>query len=99
MLHMAILTHGADTCAAAIAEIGEKARTGLGQLEEASNKHGVSVEGFWVDPPGHQFYMLADAPNAHAVSDLMVELRLFHWNTVDIHAVKTVADAMPLLEH
>ncbi len=99
MLHMVILTHAADTCAAALAEIGEKARSGLGQLEVGSKKNGVTVEGFWVDPPGHRFYLLADAPNAHAVSELMVELQLFHWNTVDIHAVITVQEAMSLMAH
>jgi len=96
MLHMVILTHGPDTCAAVDAEIGAKARSGMGQIEEASKKHGVAVQGFWVDPPGHQFYMVADAPNAHAISDLMVELQFFHWNTVDIHAIRTFEEAMRL---
>ena len=93
---MVILTHGPDTCAAVHAEIGEKARTGMGQLAEASKKHGVTVQGFWVDPPAHQFYLLADAPNAHALNDLMIEVQVFHWNTADVHAVTTVEEAMPL---
>ena len=66
-------------------------------MTEVSNKHGVNVMGFWVDPPAHQFYMLADAPSAHAINELMIELQLFHWNTVDIHAVKSVEESMPLL--
>ncbi|MDP6422582.1 MAG: hypothetical protein FI707_15185 [SAR202 cluster bacterium] len=96
---MAILTHGPETCAAAIAEIGDKANSALAQLEVGSEKNGVTIEGFWVDPPGHQFYLLADAPNAHAVSQLTVELQLFHWNTVDIHAVITVEEARSLIAH
>ncbi len=51
MKHMAILTHGPETCAAAIAEIGDKANSALAQLEVGSEKNGVTIEGFWVDPP------------------------------------------------
>jgi len=60
MLHMVIMTHGPDACAAVHAEIGEKARSGMGQLAEASKKHLVTVQGSWVDVPAHQFYVLAD---------------------------------------
>ena len=96
MLHMAVITHGPDTCAAVHPEAGEKARTGFGQMDEVSKKHQVTVQGAWVDPPGHVFYMLADAPNAHALNSLMTELQLFHWNTVDIHPIMSVEEAMSL---
>mgnify|MGYP001242404136 CR=1 FL=1 len=95
---MVIQTHGADTCAAADEAIGEKGKAGFGKLEATAKKHEVTVEGFWVDPPGHQFYMVADAPNAHAINMLMVETELFHWNTVDVHAIVTVNEAMSLLD-
>jgi len=77
MLHMVIMTHGPDTCAAVHPEIGEKARSGIGQLAVASKKHLVTVQGSWVDVPAHQLYVLADAPNAHAIDELMVELQFF----------------------
>ncbi len=93
---MVIMTHGPDTCATVDPDIGAKARNGMGQMEEASKKHDVAVQGFWVDPPAHQFYMLADAPNAHTINEFAIELQFFHWNTVEIHAVRTVDEAMPL---
>jgi muconolactone delta-isomerase len=93
---MIVMTHGADTCAAVHAEAGEMARSAVSQIAEVSKTHEVDVQGWWVDPPGHVFYMLADAPNAHAVNRLMQELKLFHWNTMDIHPVITVEQAMPL---
>ena len=96
MLHMVVLTHGPDTCAAAHPEPGEMARTGFGQMDAEAKKLDVSVQGAWVDAPGHVFYLLADAPNAHALRDLMVELRLFHWNTIQIHPITTVDEALPL---
>lgn len=96
MLHMVVMTHSADTCAAVHKEAGEMARNAVSQIGEVSRKHEVSMQGWWVDPPGHVFYMLADAPNAHVVNRLMQELQLFHWNTIDIHPVVTVEEAMPL---
>lgn len=96
MLHMVVLTHGPDTCAAVHPELGDKARTAFSQLQEISGRLGVSVQGWWVDPPGHVFYMLADAPNAHAVNQLMTQTELFQWNTIDVHPVMTVEEAMSL---
>lgn len=96
MLHMVVMTHGPDTCAAAHAEQGELARSGFGRMDAASKKHQVAVQGAWADPPAHVFYILADAPNAHAINNLMMELQLFLWNTVEVHPVVTVAEAMPL---
>ena len=37
-----------------------------------------------------------DTPHAHAVNGLMTELKLFHWNTVDVHPIITMDEAMPL---
>ncbi len=91
MLHMVVITHGPDTCAAVHPDLGEQARNGFGQMEEVAKKHKISVQGMWIDAPAHVFYIVADAPNAHAINDLMMELEFFHWNTVDIHAV-TVPD-------
>ena len=93
---MVVMTHGPDTCPAVHPEAGEMARNGVSQAAEVSKKHGVAVQGWWVDSPGHVFYVLADAPNAHAINSLAVELQLFEWNTVDIHPVITMEEAMPL---
>ncbi len=96
MLHMVVLTHGPDTCAAAHAESGQMMRDAMNNMDEVSKKHGVAVQGAWIDPPGHIFYIVADAPNAHVINDLVTELKLFHWNTIVIHPVITLEEAIPL---
>ena len=96
MLHMILMGHGADTCAAVHPEAGQMARSAVSQMPDVSKTHQVEVRGWWVDPPGHVFYMLADAPNAHAINRVMQEPKLFHWNTIDVHPVVTVEEAMPL---
>lgn len=99
MLHMAVLTHGPDTCAAAHKGPGEMADTAIDQIAEVSKKHQIAVQGWWVDPPAHTFFMLLDAPNSHAILNLMVELRLFHWNTVHIYPIVPVKEAQELVAH
>lgn len=96
MLHMVVLTHGPDTCAAASPEYGEMARSAMTQMEEVSHKLQCFVKGAWVDPPAHTFYIVADAPNAHVVNQAMEELKFMLWNTVDVHAIVTLEEAMGL---
>lgn len=96
MLHMIVMTHEPDTCAASNAASGEMARKGFEQLDATAKKHQVTVQGRWVDPPAHVFYIVADAPNAHVINSIMTELKFFHWNTIDIHPIITVEDAMSL---
>ena len=96
MLHMVVLTHGPDTCAAAHEEYGKMARDAMTLREEMSKKHGVTLQHSWVDAPAHTFYLVADAPNAHAVNGLMADLKFFLWNTVDIHPIVTLEEAMKM---
>ncbi|MFC1982627.1 DUF3303 domain-containing protein [Chloroflexota bacterium] len=93
---MVVLAHGPDTCAAAHKEYGDMAREAMAHKDEASKKHGVTIQGGWVDAPAHLFYLLVDAPNAHAVNSLMAELKFFLWNTVEIHPIVTLEEAMKL---
>ena len=96
MLHMAVIKHGPDTCAAVHADIGDLAREGFGALETIGANHQVKIHGAWGNAPGHTFFVLLDAADAHAVNEVMIEAKIFHWNSVDVHAVKTVEDMMPL---
>ena len=96
MLHMIVMTHGPDTCAAANAEAAEMARAAQEQMNDVARKHQAEIKGAWVNPPRHVFYVVADAPNAHILINLVTELRFFHWNTVDIQPIITLEEAMKL---
>ena len=96
MLHMIVMTHGPETCAATNSASGEMARTANARMDEVSKKYQCSIKGTWVDPPAHAFFVLADAPNAHAINQVMQELKFMLWNTIDIHPVVTLEEAMGL---
>ena len=95
MLHMVVMTHGPDTCAAAHPEIMEKAKEAMERMNEAASGLDVSIQGSWINPPGHTFFILADA---HVVNGLTRELGLFEWNTVTVHAVMTLQEAMAMAQ-
>lgn len=97
MLHMLVATHGPDTCPAANASY-KKAALEMGpRMPEVSQKHGCSIQGGWVSRSAHSVYVLIDAPNAHAIDDLAMDLELAHWNTVAINPVTTMEEAMQWL--
>ena len=45
MLPMAVIEHGAETCAAVHPHIGDLARQGMGDLESIGKKHGWRSRG------------------------------------------------------
>ncbi len=94
MLHMMVATHGPETCAAVVPAVAEIARTGFGQMAEASKKLGLTIQGVWSDMPGHTLYFLIEAPNAHVVSQLSREIHLMDWNTVVVNPVITLPEAI-----
>ncbi len=90
MLHMVVLSHGPETCPAVHPEMREKCGQRLSQIPEAGKKLRIAVQGRWADPPGHVFYFVLDAPNAHVIGELMTQLELTHWSTVAIHPVTSI---------
>ncbi len=98
MLHMAVINHGPDTCAAASDEYGELAKSGFGGLSDKAGELGITIEGSWVDMPAHALWVLVDAPNAHDVSRLMAEQKIMNWNTVVVHPVIQMEEALTRVE-
>ena len=94
MLHMAVVTHGPDTCPVGSPEAMESALAALGQMKEASSKLGIEVQGSWTNMPAHMLWFMFDAPNAHVVNQLMIALKLQEWNTIVVHPVTTLQDAV-----
>lgn len=91
LLHMVTLTHGPETCPAGHPELRDKCGTALGRVPTEAPNFGANVIGFWADPPGHVFYAVIEAPNAHAIADLFGSLQLSHWNTIEVRAVVNMA--------
>lgn len=94
MLHVIVSTHGPDTCPASVPTVREKYMPNFARLPEVSAKLGITVQGSWVDMPGHVSFMVADAPNAHAITQMLIDLHLMDWNTVVVHPVVEMQQAV-----
>jgi len=87
LLHMVTLRHGPETCPAARPEFRDKCGAALGKFRQGSPEKGVVVRNWWADTPGHFFYFLVEAPNAHVIGQLVTELELMHWSTLEVRPV------------
>jgi hypothetical protein len=94
MLHMIVATHGPETCPASRADVREKYFGEVGRMHEIAASHQVTIEGGWSNMPGHAFFVVVDAPNAHAVNAFVVEMRLMDWSTVDVQPVVALEEAI-----
>ncbi len=98
MLHMMVATHGPDTCAGVVPELRDKALLALKQRDKVAKKLGITIEGGWTNMPGHTIYFVCDAPNAHVVNQLAIELRLWEWNTVIVTPLITFGETQKRLQ-
>jgi hypothetical protein len=95
---MMIAEHGPDTCPASNASLREKFMPHMGRRDEVAKKLGAGIQGSWSDMPGHLLYFVVDAPNAHTVTQLAMELHLMDWNTITVRPVVNMEEATQKVE-
>jgi len=98
MLHMLVGTHNADTCAFAVPAWRDKALSALKRREEVAKKLGITIQGAWANMPNHTMYFVCDAPNAHVVNQMAIELQLMDWNTIVVSPVITFDEVQKVLQ-
>jgi len=94
MLHMVVATHGPDRCPMTDPALAQKLLTANQRMGDVTQKLGVTLQGSWTNMPAHTTFMLVDAPNAHVVDQMAIELKLMDWNTIRVYAVVTMQEAM-----
>ena len=98
MLHMVYFSHNPESCAIGNKESRRKALTQAPKLPALAEKHGISIQGAWVNKAAHAHYILVDAPNAHVVDDFIVESEFSTWNTFPtVQSVITMDEAVASL--
>ena len=87
MLHMVEFSHQAATCAAGNEEYSELAENYLLNLHSVAAGLEAKILGGWAHAPGHRFWYVVEAPNAHVASRIFQESKVYHWNEVQVHPV------------
>jgi hypothetical protein len=98
MLHMIIATHTPDDCPMNDAALAKKVLAANRRIPQVSKKLGVTVKGSWTCMPAHMTFMLVDAPNAHVLNEMAIELQLMNWNTSVLYPVTTMEEALKNLK-
>lgn len=98
MLHMIVATHSPDNCPMNDAALAKKVLAQNQRIPQVSKKLGVTVQGSWTNMLGHITFMLVDAPNAHVLNEMAIELQLMNWNTGVIYPVTTMQEALAHLK-
>lgn len=94
MLYMVEATHGPETCAAFVEESKKRMQVMSDKIDDVAKSHGITMKGSWVAMVAHKIYMLLDAPNGHAVQDLVAEVELHAWNTVIMYPVNDLGETL-----
>ncbi|MCH8745406.1 MAG: hypothetical protein IIB31_07145 [Chloroflexi bacterium] len=63
-------------------------------MDQVMQSHGCTFQGGWLGKSSHLTFVLIDAPSAHAVDDVMVDLGLAVWNTATIYPVITLEEGV-----
>ena len=85
MLHMVISRHTAESCPGRAGN--EAVIPCLQKLDELMAEKGIKAVGRWADPPGHVNFLVLDAPDGHAITDLFMESGLSAYTTNEIRPV------------
>ena len=88
MLHMVIVRHTAESCPGRPGN--EAVHPCLHTLDEMLGSGDVKVVGRWADPPAHVNYMVLDAPNAHAIAEMLMESGIASHTTTEIRPVMSM---------
>ena len=94
MLYMAELNHSPQQCPGVAMEIRDRVLRMSDTMEQVMQSHGCTFQGGWLGKSSHLTIVLIDAPSAHAVDDVMVDLGLAVWNTATIYPVITLEEGV-----
>ena len=95
-LHMIVNTHNPESCAFR-GEAEEAVLTAAFRLlDEQAGETGVKLQGSWVNRAAHEIFVLAEAPDGHAVEAALLAAGLVgrtHSRVLPVVSVQEVLDA------
>jgi hypothetical protein len=94
MLYMVVNTHSAESCAFRDEEQAQHLETAFDRFTQEAGAKEVSIRGSWVNRPGHEAFVLVDAPGPHAVDDLVVASGLVGRSTTRVLSVIALEEAV-----
>jgi hypothetical protein len=94
MLYMVVNTHAAESCAFRGEEEARHLETAFDRFTELAGDNGFEVRGSWINRPAHEAFLLVDAPDAHAIDELLVSAGLVGRTSTRVLSVVAIDDAV-----
>ncbi len=95
MLHMVVMTHNAESCAFRSPENDRAMNGAFARLLALAKEYQADLKGSWGNTAAHRMFALAEAPNAHAVNELIQASGLLALGVIDVYAVTPMAAVEP----
>ena len=77
MLHMIVNTHNPGKLRIPQPSDGAALSEPFDRLmDKVAEEHGITIQGSWVNRSSHEIFILADAPDSHAVEEALLEAGL-----------------------
>jgi hypothetical protein len=96
-VHMVVSTHNPESCGFRGEHEDEILRDVIERFRGfGGGDSGITIQGFWISRSVHEFFILADAPDAHVLEDAVVESGLVgrtHTRILPVNEVQAVLDA------
>jgi uncharacterized protein with GYD domain len=92
--YLIVAVHPPDLCPSAnkaIRDMADQAGEGMPQLAESL---GVTLNATYVPMTNHEIYVAVSADDANAVREFAFQSQLGQWNTIQIHQVSTLEEAI-----
>ncbi|MGH3443427.1 MAG: DUF3303 family protein [Nitriliruptorales bacterium] len=91
MLHLVVNSHNPEYCAFRGEEERRALTGGFDRLGDLAAERGVEIQGPWFSRVSHEVFVVVDAPDAHAVEDLVAASGLVSRTTTRILPLVTQA--------
>ena len=95
-VHMVVSTHNPESCLFRGEQEGEVLTAAIERFRGSASERKITIQGFWMSRSVHEFFMLAEAADAHVIEDLVVESGLVgrtHTRILPVNEVQAVLDA------
>ncbi len=92
---MIVNTHNPESCAFRGEEERQAFLDALDQFQARVRDHAVTIQGAWVSRVAHEIFILVDAPNAHAVEEVLLGAGMIGRTHSRVQPLVTAAEAFP----
>jgi uncharacterized protein with GYD domain len=92
MKHMIVNTHNAESCGFRSEEDGTAIGGAIEAFGKAAADAGMTIDNFWINRSAHTFFIVVDAPSAHAIDEVLLKAGLIGRTHTEMFPILTMEE-------